>query len=223
MNGIIRVLKADLKVNIDNFVGAAIGLLIGVGLISIFMAKTVMAEEGISFQEFFSVIIVIMMLFVICITLTIGQAQSLSESYPIASKLGNKRSDIAFGLILKDILISVLAGIIIYLVSNLLLSNIRIDMPEAFGKITTINFVTNFVLGISSISLIASSIAYILKIEPIIGSGFGIIFDFTIFLNGNIINIMNIAYINNMYLVIALFIIGQILRFYIINKFDTRF
>ena len=182
MDGIIRVLKAEIKENSEILVGAIIGLMIGVGFLSIFLAKTVMAEEGISFLEFFSVITVIMMLFVIGITLAIGQAQSLSESYPIASKLGNKRSDIAFGLVLKDILISVLAGIIIYLVSNLLLSNARINISEVFDKIITINFVINFVLGISSVSLIASSIAYIFKIEPIIGSVFGIIFGFNIFL-----------------------------------------
>lgn len=220
MNGIIRVLKAEIKEHSKNFAGAILGILIGLGFSSIFLAKTVMAEEGISFPEFVKIIIAIMLLFAVSVTLAIGEVQSLGEIYPLASKLGNKRSDIAFSLVLKDIIILVLTGIIMYLLSNLLLSNVREEILGAFGKIISTSFITNFILGISSISLIAGSIAYIFKVNPIIGSAFGIIFAFALFLNGNI---MNITYINNMHLVIGLFIIGQILRFYIINKLDTRF
>ncbi|WP_073997525.1 hypothetical protein [Anaerococcus urinomassiliensis] len=220
MNGIIRVLKAEIKENSENLAGAIIGLMIGVGFLSIFLAKTVMAEEGISFPEFLKIIIVVMILFVVCVILAIGEAQSLGETFPLASKLGNKRSDIALGLILKDILILILSGILMYLVPKFLLSSVSDKILGAFGKIMSPSFIINFVLGISSISLISGSIAYIFKVEPIIGSTFGIIFAFALFLNGNI---MNISFISNMYLVIALFLVGQILRFYIINKLDARF
>lgn len=220
MSGINRVLKAELKENSKNIAGAIMGLVIGVGFLSIFLAKTVMEEEGISFPEFFKIIIVIMMLFVVCLTLALGQAQSLGETYPLASKLGNKRSDIAFGLILKDILIFVLAGLLMYLVPRFLLSNASDKILGAFGKIMSPSFIINFVLGISAISLISGSIAYIFKVNPIIGSTFGIIFAFVLFPNGNI---MNVSFISNMYLVVALFLVGQILRYYIINKLDSRF
>lgn len=220
MNGIIRVLKAEIKENSKNFAGAILGILIGIGFLSIFLAKTVMTEEGISFPVFLKIIIVVMILFAVSVTLAIGEAQSLGEIYPIASKLGNKRSDIAYGLIIIDVIILVITGIIMYIFSNLLLANVKEEILGAFGKIMSPNFVINFVLGISAISLIGGSIAYIFKVDPIIGFAFGIIFAFALFLNGNI---MNIAYINNMHLVIGLFIIGQILRFYIINKLDTRF
>lgn len=220
MSGINRVLRAEIKENSKNLGGAIIGLMIGVGFLSIFLAKTVMREEGITFAEFFKIIIVVMILFAVSVTLAIGEAQSLGETYPLASKLGNKRSDIAYGLIIIDIIILVIAGIIMYLFSNLLLANVKEEILGAFGKIISPSFIINFVLGISAISLISGSIAYIFKVDPIIGSAFGIIFAFVLFLNDNI---MNIAYINNMHLVIGLFIIGQILRFYIINKLDSRF
>ena len=220
MSGINRVLKAELKENSKNLGGSIIGLLTGVGFLSIFLAKTVMEEEGISFPEFFKVFIVVMMLFAVCVTLALGQAQSLGETYPLASKLGNKRSDIALGLILKDILILVLSGILMYLVPKFLLSSASDKILGAFGKIMSPIFIINFVLGISAISLISGSIAYIFKVEPIIGSAFGIIFAFVLFLNGNI---MNVSFISNMYLVVALFLVGQILRYYIINKLDSRF
>ena len=220
MSGISKVLKSDLKEYCENLVGAIIGLLIGVGFVSIFLAKTVMAEEGISFQEFLSIILILMMLFVICITLSLGQAQSLSFTYPIASKLGNKRSDIAFGLIIKDIVILILAGMIMYLLPHLLLSNVKVEILDAFGKTMSPSFVANFVIGISSISLLGGLISYIFKVDSIIGAAFGIIFGFVLFLNGNI---MNIYYISNPYLVISLFLIGQALRFVIINKLDVRF
>lgn len=220
MSGINRVLKAEIKENSKNLGSSIIGLLIGVGFLSIFLAKTVMEEEGISFPQFFKVFIVVMMLFAVCVTLALGQAQSVGETFPLASKLGNKRSDIALGLILKDILILILAGILMYLVPKFLLSSASDKILGAFGKIMTPSFIINFVLGISAISLISGSIAYIFKVDPIIGSAFGIIFAFALFLNGNI---LNITFISKMYLVVALFIIGQILRFYIINKLDARF
>ena len=220
MNGIIRVLKAEIKENSKNLAGAIIGLMIGVGFLSIFLANTVMREEGITFAEFFKIIIVVMMLFVVCVTLAIGEAQSIGQTFPLASKLGNKRSDIALGFILKDILILILAGILMYLVPKFLLSSVSDKILGAFGKIMSPSFIINFVLGISAISLIAGSIAYIFKVDPIIGSTFGIIFAFALFLNGNILNIILIS---KMYLSIVLFIIGQVLRFYIINKLDARF
>lgn len=220
MSGINRVLKAVIKEDSKNFAGAIIGILIGLGFLSIFLAKTVMREEGITFAEFFKIIIVVMVLFAVSVTLAIGESQSIGEIYPLASKLGNKRSDIAYGLIIIDVIILVITGIIMYLLLNLLLANIREEILGAFGKILSPRFIINFVLGISAISLIGGSIAYIFKVDPIIGSAFGIIFAFVLFLNGNI---MNITYINNMHLVIGLFIIGQILRFYIINKLDVRF
>lgn len=219
MNGIIRVLKAEIKEHSKNLAGAIIGLMIGVGFLSIFLANTVMREEGITFPEFFKIIIVVMMLFVVCVTLAIGEAQSIGQTFPLASKLGNKRSDIALGLILKDILILILAGILMYLVPKFLLSSVSDKILGAFGKIMSPNFIINFVLGISAISLIGGSIAYIFKVDSIIGSTFGIIFAFVLFPNGNI---MNVSFISNMYLVVALFLVGQILRYYIINKLDTR-
>ena len=220
MSGIIRILKAEIKENSKNLAGAIIGLMIGVGFLSMFLAKTVMVEEDISFPEFFKIIIVVMMLFVVCVTLAIGEAQSLGQTFPLASKLGNKRSDIALGLILKDILILILAGILMYLVPKFLLSSASDKILGAFGKIMSPSFIINFVLGISAISLIGGSIAYIFKVDPIIGSTFGIIFAFVLFPNGNI---MNVSFISNMYLVVALFLVGQILRYYIINKLDSRF
>ncbi|WP_044565946.1 hypothetical protein [Anaerococcus provencensis] len=220
MSGINRVLRAEIKENSKNLAGAIIGILIGLGFLYIFLAKTVMAEEGVSLPEFFKIIIAAMILFAVCVTLAIGEAQSLGETFPLASKLGNKRSDIALGLILNDILILILAGILMYLVPKFLLSSVYDKILGAFGKIISPSFIINFVLGISSISLISGSIAYIFKVGPIIGSAFGIIFAFALFLNGNI---LNITLISKMYLSIALFIIGQVLRFYIINKLDARF
>lgn len=220
MSGINRVLRAEIKENSKNLAGAIIGILIGLGFLYIFLAKTVMAEEGVSLPEFFKIIIAAMILFAVCVTLAIGEAQSLGETFPLASKLGNKRSDIALGLILNDILILILAGILMYLVPKFLLSSVYDKILGAFGKIISPSFIINFVLGISAISLIAGSIAYIFKVGPIIGSAFGIIFAFALFLNGNI---LNITFISKMYLSIALFIIGQVLRFYIINKLDARF
>ena len=105
MSGINRVLRAEIKENSKNLAGAIIGILIGLGFLYIFLAKTVMAEEGVSLPEFFKIIIAAMILFAVCVTLAIGEAQSLGETFPLASKLGNKRSDIALGLILNDILI----------------------------------------------------------------------------------------------------------------------
>ena len=219
MSGISRVLKSDLKEYGENLTGAIIGLLIGVGFLSIFLAKTVMAEKGISFQEFLSTVLVLMMLLVMCITLALSQAQSLSFTYPTASKLGNKRSDIAFGLIIKDIIILILAVIIMYLLSHLLLSNVQIEILDAFGKTMSPSFLAYFVIGVSSISLLGGLISYIFRVDPIIGAVLGIIFGFILFLNGNI---MDIYYISNPYLLISLFLIGQALRFVIISKLDTR-
>lgn len=220
MSGAIRVLKADLKANLSNLEGAVFGLIIGVGFLAVFLAKTVMKDEGITFGEFMQIILLVMTLFAIGVTTALGQAQSLSDTFPLANKLGNKRSDIAIGLILKDIVVLVISGIVMYLLSNLLLSNLRADIVESFSKVASPTFVTNFVLGISSVSLVAGSIAYIFKVNPIIGSFMGLVFAFAIFLNGNI---FSITYFDNIYLVTFLFIVGQVMRFYVINKLDARF
>lgn len=220
MSGAIRVLKADLKANLSNLEGAVFGLIIGVGFLAVFLAKTVMKDEGITFGEFMQIILLVMTLFAIGVTTALGQAQSLSDTFPLANKLGNKRSDIAIGLILKDIVVLVISGIVMYLLTNLLLSNLRADIVESFSKVASPTFVTNFVLGISSVSLVAGSIAYIFKVNPIIGSFMGLVFAFAIFLNGNI---FSITYFDNIYLVTFLFIVGQVMRFYVINKLDARF
>lgn len=220
MSGAIRVLKADLKANIENLGGAIFGLIIGVVFLAVFLAKTIMKDEGITFGEFMQIILLVMTLFAIGVTTALGQAQSLSDTFPLANKLGNKRSDIAIGLILKDIVVLVISGIVMYLLTNLLLSNLRADIVESFSKVASPTFVTNFVLGISSVSLVAGSIAYIFKVNPIIGSFMGLVFAFAIFLNGNI---FSITYFDNIYLVTFLFIVGQVMRFYVINKLDARF
>lgn len=220
MSGAIRVLKADLKANLSNLEGAVFGLIIGVGFLAVFLAKTVMKDEGITFGEFMQIILLVMTLFAIGVTTALGQAQSLSDTFPLANKLGNKRSDIAIGLILKDIVVLVISGIVMYLLTNLLLSNLRADIVESFSKVASPTFVTNFVLGISSVSLVAGSITYIFKVNPIIGSFMGLVFAFAIFLNGNI---FSITYFDNIYLVTFLFIVGQVMRFYVINKLDARF
>ena len=220
MSGAIRVLKSELKENIKNFSGAIVGLLIGIGFLSLFLAKIIMDREGISYGEFLQIILVVMMLFGIGVTLALGQAHSISDTFPIASKLGNKRLDIAFGLILKDVVVFTIASIFMYLFNKLILSNVGIDTLEQFGKVLDPNFVISFVVGISSISLIGSAIAYILKVAPVTGSLLGIVFAFALFINGNIINIL---YIDNICFVLVLLLLGQILRYFIITKLDTRF
>ena len=220
MSGAIRVLKADLKANIENLGGAIFGLIIGVVFLAVFLAKTIMKDEGITFGEFMQIILLVMTLFAIGVTSALGQAQSLADTFPIANKLGNKRSDIAIGLILKDIIVILISGILMYLLSNLFLSNLKAEIVETFIKVISPAFVINFVLGISSVSLVAGSIAYIFKVNPIIGSFLGLVFAFALFLNGDI---LSITYFENLYLVVGLFILGQIIRFYIINKLDARF
>ncbi|BFL72684.1 hypothetical protein [Anaerococcus nagyae] len=220
MSGAIRVLKADLKENIKNFSGAIVGLLIGIGFLSLFLAKIVMGREGISYGEFLQIILVVMMLFCIGVTLALGQAYSISDTYPIANKLGNKRSDIAIGLILKDIIIFTVTGLFMYIFNRLILSNVKMDTLEQLGKVLDPNFVISFVIGISSVSLIGSTIAYILKVTPVTGSLLGIVFAFALFINGNIINIL---YIDNICFVLVLLLLSQILRYFIITKLDTRF
>ena len=220
MSGAIRVLKADLKANIEKLGGVILGSIIGVVFLALFLAKIIMKDEGISFAEFMQIVLLIMTLFVIGTNTALSQAQSLADTFPLANKLGNKRSDIAIGFILKDIIVLLISVFVMYLLTNLFLSNLRSEIVESFIKVLSPTFVINFVLGISSISLVAGSLAYSFKVNPIIGSFLGLVFAFVLFLNGDI---LSITYFENLYLVAGLFILGQIIRFYIINKVDSRF
>ncbi len=220
MSGAIRVLKADLKANIENLGGVILGLMVAVGFLALFFTKIIIKDTGIFFTEFVKIILLIMTLFTIGTTTSLSQAQSLADTFPLANKLGNKRSDIAIALILKDIIVLLISGLIMYLLTNLFLSNLRNEIVESFIKLLSPTFIINFVLGISSVSLVAGSVAYIFKVNPLIGSFIGIIFAFALFLNTDILSITRF---DDTYLIAGLFIIGQIIRFYIINKLDARF
>ena len=220
MSGAIRVLKADLKANIENLGGVILGLMVAVGFLALFFTKIIIKDTGIFFTEFVKIILLIMTLFTIGTTTSLSQAQSLADTFPLANKLGNKRSNIAIALILKDIIVLLISGLIMYLLTNLFLSNLRNEIVESFIKLLSPTFIINFVLGISSVSLVAGSVAYIFKVNPLIGSFIGIIFAFALFLNTDILSITRF---DDTYLIAGLFIIGQIIRFYIINKLDARF
>lgn len=220
MTGAKRVLKAELGEIIKNLGGALIGSLIGVAFLILFLSQMIMKDEGISFGEFVKIAIIIMLLFSVAIVTALGQAQSIGDIYPMASKLGNKRSDIALGLFLKDIVTLAISGLLMYILTKLLLSGVRVDIVESFGKIISPIFITNFVVGISSVSLLASTIAYILRVNPVVGSLFGLVFAFAIFLNTDVMAFLGLS---NIWMVAILFVIGQLLRFLVINKLDARF
>ena len=220
MSGAKRILKANLKEDLKNLGGAIIGSLIGVTFLILFLSQTIMKDEGISFGEFLNIAIIIMLLFSIAIVIALDQAQSVGDIYPMASKLGNKRTDIALGLFLKDIVLLASSGLLMYILTNLLLSEARADIVEVFRKSLNPIFITNFILGISSISLIASSIAYILRVNPIVGSLFGLVFAFAIFLKADVMALLELS---NIWMVAILFIIGQVLRYLVITKLDARF
>ena len=149
MSGAIRVLKADLKANIENLGGVILGLMVAVGFLALFFTKIIIKDTGIFFTEFVKIILLIMTLFTIGTTTSLSQAQSLADTFPLANKLGNKRSDIAIALILKDIIVLLISGLIMYLLTNLFLSNLRNEIVESFIKLLSPTFIINFVLGIS--------------------------------------------------------------------------
>lgn len=220
MTGAKRVLKAELREIIKNLGGALIGSLIGVTFLVLFLSQMIMKDEGISFGEFLNIAIITMLLFSIAIVAALGQAQSIGDIYPMASKLGNKRTDIALGLFLNDIVLLAISGLLMYILTNLLLAGAREDIVEVFRRSMNPIFITNFIVGISSISLIASSIAYILRVNPIVGSLFALVFAFAIFLKADVMALLELS---NIWMVAILFIIGQLVRYIVINKLDARF
>lgn len=220
MEGALRVLKAELKENLKNFGGAMIGACIGIVFLFLFMGKIIVKDTGAAYSEILDILILVMMLFSIVVVISLSQGESLGEIYPMASKMGNKRIDIALGLLLKDLVIIAISSLIIFLLTTLIFKNSSAEVVRVFRNIKEASFIINFIVGISGVSVIASAIAYIFRVNPLIGAIFGLIFAFIFFLSADVAQLFNQ---NNIWLAIGLFILGQIIRCFIITKLDTRF
>ena len=168
MNGITKVIKASLKLDLRGLLGAFIGIIFG-SLVAYFgLGKEIMKEIGTSGINTILLILSGMMIIGIVIMVAMSQAQSMGDILPTASKLGNKRNDIAWGLLLKDIIITLIAVIMLKLFVDFIVG-VYINSPsfkdDSLSK-TTMNLSLNeallkFVLNILSISVIASVISYL--------------------------------------------------------------
>ncbi|MBM0046652.1 hypothetical protein JNO63_06060 [Anaerococcus sp. mt242] len=226
MNGITKVIKASLRLDLRGLVGALIGIIFGSLVLYFGLGQEIMKDSGTSGFNTILLILSGMMIVAIVVIVAMSQAQSMGDILPTASKLGNKREDIAWGLLLKDIIISIIAIIILKLIVDFIVG-VYINSPgfeeESLSK-TIMNLSLNeallkFVLNFLSITVIASVISYLLKVNPIIGCVIGLALSITFNSSSIIVNAFN----NSLWLSLLLVIISQAFRFYVIKKIDVRF
>lgn len=226
MNGITKVIKASLKLDLRGLLGAFIGIIFGSLVLYFGLGQEIMKDSGTNGINTILLILSGMMIIAIVVIVAMSQAQSMGYILPTASKLGNKRNDIAWGLLLKDIIISIIAIIILKLIVDFIVG-VYINSPgfeeESLSK-TIMNLSLNesllkFVLNFLSITVIASVISYLLKVNPIIGCLIGLALSITFNPSSIIVNAFN----NSLWLSLLLVIISQAFRFYVIKKLDVRF
>lgn len=226
MNGIKKVLKASLNLDLKGLGGAIIGFIIASIFLYFTLGQEIMGNSDISRFDSLGLIFGGMTIVAISVLLAMSQAQSIGDILPIASKLGNKREEIAWGLLLKDIIISIVAFIILKLIVNFIM---RVGVNSSALEFNTLReFILNlnineslikFILNFLSISVIVSVLAYILKINPVVGGIIGL----TIAIAFNSSSLTFDTFTNNLWQSLILFIISQTFRFYVIKKLDIRF
>lgn len=226
MNGITKVIKASLKLDLRGLLGAFIGIIFGSLVLYFGLGQEIMKDSGTSGINTILLILSGMMIIAIVVMVAMSQAQSMGDILPTASKLGNKRNDIAWGLLLKDIIITLIAVIMLKLFVDFIVG-VYINSPsfkdDSLSK-TTMNLSLNeallkFVLNILSISVIASVISYLLKVNPLIGCVIGLVLSSAF----NSSSLTFDTFTNNLWLSLLLVIISQAFRFYVIKKIDLRF
>lgn len=226
MNGITKVIKASLKLDLRGILGALIGIVFGSLVLYFGLGQEIMKDSGTSGINTILLILSGMMIIATVVTVALSQAQSMGDILPTASKLGNKREDIAWGLLLKDIIITIIAIILLKLIVDFIVG-VYINSPgfeeDSLSK-TIMNLSLNeallkFVLNFLSISVIASVISYLLKVNPIIGCVIGLALSIAF----NSSSLTFDAITNSLWLSLLLVVISQAFRFYVIKKIDVRF
>lgn len=226
MNGITKVIKASLKLDLRGILGALIGIVFGSLVLYFGLGQEIMKDSGTSGINTILLILSGMMIIATVVTVALSQAQSMGDILPTASKLGNKREDIAWGLLLKDIIITIIAIVLLKLIVDFIVG-VYINSPgfeeDSLSK-TIMNLSLNeallkFVLNFLSISVIASVISYLLKVNPIIGCVIGLALSIAFNSSSLTVN----AFTNSLWLSLLLVVISQAFRFYVIKKIDVRF
>lgn len=157
--------------------------------------------------------------------IVLSTRQSMQDTFIMANKLGYSRKNISGALIIKDLLVILISSLLIFYLSNFIIAKAALvsfmefkDIEKIINNLGTLENVLRICITYLSFSNIFVSIAYIVKSNPLSGSIF-LMFILTIF---NDLFLGSNGLINSTIFTLIIFILGQIIKYYVINKVDAK-
>lgn len=157
--------------------------------------------------------------------IVLSTGKSMQDTFIMANKLGYSRKNISEALIIKDLWLILLSTLLVFYLSNFIIKKAELvsfieykDVEKIINNLGSFDNVLRICIIYLSFSNIFANIAYLVKSNPLSGSIFGMlilsIFN-DIFLGSN-------GLINSTIFTLIIFILGQIIKYYVINKVDAK-
>lgn len=217
--------KKILSLEIKEFVRSYLKFLIITMILAMIFFSYKASPEVNDYLMSIKIIIASFIMFFVLLHLVLSTGKSMQDTFIMANKLGYKRKNISEALLIKDLLLISVSTLLIYYLSNFIIENAKLvsfiefkDIEKIISNLGSFDNVLRICIIYISVSNIFANIAYLVNSNPLSGSIFGIFilsFFKGIFMGPN-------ALIASTIFTTILFILAEVLKYYVINKVDIK-